>query len=389
MFDPEESVPFSKIPADVVNCEKHKQLARRVARESIVLLKNEGNLLPLDRSELKCVAVVGPTSYNLDVLHGNYTGFSPMMTTPLEGILAALPVGTQVNWARGCDVSGQGHANLVEVDIAVRDADVVIACVGYTPALEGEEAEVMGEVMEGGGDRVRIDLPGRQLELLKKLHAAGKPIVLVLTGGSAIELSWAAENIPAIMMIWYPGEQAGQALADVLFGDHSPAGRLPVTFYRSLGQVPPFEDYNMKGRTYRFMTEAPLYRFGYGLSYTTFAYSNLRLSRNRVKPDQRIEISVNVANSGQRAADEVVQLYVTDEKASVPVPLRHLEGFQRIHLAPGAMQTVTFTLKPEQLACYDDSGRPFVEPGNFTIAVGGGQPDDPASGAIAVDLTVE
>jgi beta-glucosidase len=387
MFDPETSVPWSKLGAEIVNCEKHKQVARQVARESIVLLKNENNLLPL-KKDWKTIAVVGPTAYNLDVLHGNYTGFSPTMTTLLEGILGAVPVGTQVNWAKGCDVSGHGHMNTMEVDWSIRDAEIIIACLGFTPALEGEEAEVMGEVTEGGGDRVRIGLPGRQMELLQLLKKSGKPIVLVLTGGSAIELNWGAENIPAIMMVWYPGEQAGQALADVLFGDHSPAGRLPVTFYKSLEQVPSFDNYDMTGRTYRFMKDTPLYRFGYGLSYTKFTYSNLKLSKVQIGNGESVEVCVDVTNTGQRDSDEVVQLYVSDQQATVPVPLRQLQGFQRIHLRHGQKQTVKFTLTPEQLACYDNAGQPMIEPGKFAIAVGGGQPDDPASGAVTTELTV-
>jgi beta-glucosidase len=380
MFDPEEQVPYSKISPQVVNCEKHKQLARQVARESIVLLKNENNLLPLKRDGYKCIAVVGPTAYNLDVLHGNYSGFSPTMTTLFEGILGAVPVGTQVNWCKGCDVAGQGRMNTMEIEWTIAEAEVIVACVGYTPALEGEEAAMMGEAMEGGGDRVRIGLPGRQLELLQMLRKTGKPIVVVLSGGSPMELNWAQESIPAILMTWYPGEQAGQALADVLFGDHSPAGRLPVTFYKSLEQVPAFEDYNMKGRTYRFMSAEPLYHFGHGLSYTTFNYSNMRLNKGTISPNDSVEVSVDVTNSGERASDEVVQLYVRDREASVPVPLQHLEGFRRIHLKAREKQTVKFTLTPAQLACYDDAGKPFVESGVFEIFIN--------NSAISTDLTV-
>lgn len=388
MFDPPQMVPYADISPQVVNCDRHKRLAREVARQSFVLLKNENRLLPLNK-DLKCLAVVGPSGYNLDVLHGNYTGFSPTMATFLEGLLQAVPVGTQVNWCMGCEHAGQGHINLKELEVAVRDAQVIIAAMGYTPALEGEEAEMMGVVADGGGDRLSIGLPGRQLELLQMLHETGKPIVLVLTGGSAIELNWAAANIPAILMTWYPGEQAGQALADVLFGDYSPSGRLPITFYKSLEQVPPFEDYNMAGRTYRFMQDQPLYHFGYGLSYTKFAYSNLRLSRKTISKNGQVRVSVDVANVGDRAGDEVVQLYVSDVEASVPVPLQHLEGFAKIHLEPGQKRTVHFTLSAEQLAAYDEDGQPFVEPGLFNVSVGGWQPQDPSGGAVTAQLKVE
>ncbi|MEI6219665.1 MAG: glycoside hydrolase family 3 C-terminal domain-containing protein, partial [bacterium] len=266
----------------------------------------------------------------------------------------------------------------------------IIAVMGYTPGLEGEEgATLYEEDAGGGGDRVRIGLPGQQLEVLKKLHSLKKPVILVLTGGSPIELEWAAANIPAIVMSWYPGEQGGHAVADVLFGDHNPAGRLPVTFVKSLDQVPPFNDYNMKGRTYRFMTEEPLYPFGYGLSYTKFAYSNLLLDKTSMSKRSSVRVSVEVENTGQCDGDEVVQLYVSDVKASVPVPIRHLEGVQRIHLNVGEKMTVKFILKSDQLAAYDDNGHPFVEPGDFAISVGGGQPDQKCSGAVTATVTVK
>jgi beta-glucosidase len=384
MFDPPEQVPYSSISPDVVNCAAHRELALKMARESIVLLKNENQLLPL-RRYLKSIAVVGPTAHLLDVLHGNYTGFAPQMTTLLQGILDAVSVGTQVSVAKGCEVGGKTPINKMEIEWTVADCDVIIACLGYTPALEGEEGDAQSE---GGGDRIHIGLPGRQLELLQILHATGKPVVLVLTGGSPIELNWAAGNIPSIVMSWYPGELGGRAVADVIFGDYNPAGRLPVTFVRSLDQVPAFDDYSMAGRTYRFMKDGPLYRFGFGLSYTRFGYSNPRLSAPRIRADQSVDVSVDVTNIGQQPGDEVVQLYIRDDECSVPAPQLHLEGFRRVHLIPGQRQTVTFTIQPRQLAVYDDDGRPLVEPGKFIVSLGGGQPADPASGAVEIELTV-
>jgi len=382
MFDPPERVPYASIPAGVVNCREHQELARQMARESIVLLKNENNLLPLSK-ELGCIAVVGPNACEIRPLLGNYYGYSPRMVTLLEGIVAAVTPGTQVLYAQGCELTGDRPIESVKW---VSQADVIVAALGFSPRLEGEEGEVADS--DGGGDRLHIDLPGRQGELLEALHASGKPVVLVLTGGSPIAVNWAAENVAAILMAWYPGEQGGHAVADVLFGDYSPAGRLPVTFVRSLQQVPPFDDYRMAGRTYRFMEAEPLYRFGYGLSYSTFAYANLRLGRDRIGPGEAVDVSVDVTNTGARIADEVVQLYVTDVQASVPVPLRHLEGFERIQLGPGQTSAVKFVLTSDQLVAYDDKGRPFVEPGDFLVSVGGGQPDDPASGAVVTKLTV-
>ena len=199
-------------------------------------------------------------------------------------------------------------------------------------------------------------------------------MVLVLLNGSAMAVNWAAEHVPAIVEAWYPGEEGGTAIADVLFGDYNPAGRLPVTFYKSVNDLPPFTDYDMEGHTYRYFRGEPLYAFGYGLSYTTFAYRNLRLSATNIAADQSLTVEADVTNTGRVAGDEVVQLYVSDRKASAPTPIRHLEGFTRIHLAPGESKTVRFTLAPRQFSVIDDAGRRVVEPGDFEVSVGGGQP---------------
>jgi beta-glucosidase len=379
MFDPPEQVPFASIPGDVVNCPAHRELALQVARESIVLLKNEDGLLPLNKN-LKSLAVVGPMAYSLEVLHGNYSGLAPRMTTLLEGIIDAVSPATQVSYIEGCTAATQDPLNAAQIKGAVADADVILACLGYTPALEGEEGD-------GNGDRTDIGLPGRQLELLRLLHETGKPVVLILTGGSPIELNWADEHVGAILMCWYPGEAGGHAVADVLFGKYNPAGRLPVTFVKSLEQVPPFDDYRMAGRTYRFMTEAPLYQFGYGLSYTHFVYTNLQLEAVSVLAGQSVEVAVEVINAGGVAGDEVVQLYVNGGPASRP--RLQLAGFERVHLRPGEMKRMWFTLQPDQLAVYDELGKAVIGPGRFAISVGGGQPGFPRGGALTAELIVE
>ncbi|MGC9455578.1 MAG: glycoside hydrolase family 3 C-terminal domain-containing protein, partial [Phycisphaerae bacterium] len=387
MFDPEDRVPYAKIPAEVVECDEHRRLAREAAQKSMVLLKNQDNLLPL-RKDLRKIGVVGPTAYNLRMQHANYYGYSAYMTTILEGILAKATPGTDVVFEQVCSLAGKEPVDEHGIKKAAEDADVVIAVMGFTAELEGEEGLVNTEAQsEGGGDRTRINLPGRQEEALKKLVETDKPVVLVVTSGSPVDLSWAAENCAAIVMAWYPG-QAGDAVADVLFGDVNPAGRLPMTFVKSMDQLPDFEDYAMAGRTYRFMSDEPLYRFGYGLSYTSFEYADVRLSGDKIRPGESVSVTVNVTNTGLVAGEEVVQLYVSDVEASVPVPLRHLEGFRRVYLAPGETKTVGFTLTGEQLSAYDDEGRPFVEAGEFRIAVGGGQPEDPAAGAVTATLTV-
>jgi len=256
---------------------------------------------------------------------------------------------------------------------AASGADVVVAALGLSPAVEGEEMPIEAPGFKGG-DRVDIGLSGPQEELLEQLHKLGKPIVLVLLNGSALAVNWAAENVPAIVEAWYPGQAGGRAVADVLFGDYNPAGRLPVTFYKSVDDLPPFEDYQMEGRTYRYFRGDPLYPFGYGLSYTTFAYSNLKLSAKAIARDETITISANVQNTGDRAGDEVIQLYVSNLTASVPTPIRQLAGFERVHLEPGQKETVAFTVTSHQLSVIDDEGQRVVEPGEFQVAIGGRQP---------------
>jgi beta-glucosidase len=386
MFDPPAKVPHAKIKPSVVNCAAHRKLARQMARESLVLLKNNG-LLPL-RKDLRHIFVTGPNSMDVGVLLGNYNGYAPRMPTIMEAISGRVGPGTQVQWWKGCALSGEAPINTGPLGWLTSyspPVEVIVAVLGYTADLEGEEGATEGG---GAGDRVQYGLPGRQQELLERLASLGKPIALVVTGGSPIDLAWAQQHCDAILMAWYPGEAGAAAVADALFGDYNPAGRLPVTFPKSYEQLPAFDDYDMRGRTYRFMDAEPLYRFGFGLSYTSFRYSGLKLSRKIIRPDQSLTVSVTVTNTGRRGGDEVVQLYVRDLKASVPVPRLRLEGFRRLHLRPGRRTTVRFRLQPRQLACYDDEGRPFVEPGAFVISVGGGQPDDPRSGAVQTRLTV-
>jgi beta-glucosidase len=306
---------------------------------------------------------MGPNADNDVALYANYSGFSPEMVTPLDGIYSKLSVGGAAIYREGCHLYRDDALGDRAVGPIREKTDAVIAVLGNTTELEGEEGGVA--LSDGGGDRVNIGLPGRQLELLKRIHEKGKPVVLVLLSGSAIDLAEVEPYADAIIYGWYPGEQGGNAIADVIFGDYNPAGRLPVTFVKSMDQLPDFKDYNMKGRTYRFMDEEPLYRFGYGLSYTEFEYSNLSTDASGytlqdADAGKVVKVSVDVKNIGDRDGDEVVQLYLSDVDASVPVPVRHLEGFRRIHLKAGEVQTVAFDLKPEQLVCYDYIGSPFV-----------------------------
>ena len=253
-----------------------------------------------------------------------------------------------------------------------KQADAVVMVMGISPTIEGEEMDVSLDGFRGG-DRTSIALPKPQSDLIKEIKALGKPVVLVLMGGSALAVNWEDENIPAILESWYPGQEGGNAIADVLFGDYNPGGRLPVTFYKSVDQLPPFDDYKMDGRTYRYFKGDPLYPFGHGLSYTTFAYSNLRVKKSIIA-GANLSVGVDVQNTGSTSGDEVVQLYITDQAASVPVAVRSLAGVERVNLKPGEKRTINFTLTPRQMSVIYDNGKRMVEPGEFVISAGGKQP---------------
>jgi len=515
MFDPDKLVLFNKIPYDVNNCPEHRQLSVESAHESMVLLKNENNTLPLSQN-LKTIAVIGPNANKPEVMYGNYNGFPSKSVTPLEGIKNKVSPQIQVLYAQGCSyhtdyteketiplqylnsegkpgltgeyfnnpdlegtpflvrkdsiidftwfnespVHGMVHENysirwygnllapktgkydlyitgddgfrlfiddemLIDVwdqegwktevvsvefeagstysieidyyqhnwlarialewgipvenmeqqalDIA-KQSDIVVFVGGLSPQLEGEEMEVDLSGFQGG-DRVSIDLPEVQVEMMKKLHALGKPVILVLINGSALAVNWADENLPVILEAWYPGQEGGTAIADVLFGNYNPGGRLPVTFYKSIDQLPPFEDYNMKGRTYRFFEGDPLYEFGYGLSFTTFKYSNLKVPECALT-NETVTIKVDVENTGDYSGDEVVQLYIKHQGSQIPVPVHALQGFRRIHLDKNEKKTIAFILTPKQLSVINDNNERIVLPENIQIFVGGQQPDE-------------
>ena len=512
MFDPPELVPYAKIPFSVNDSAAHRQLALEAARESIVLLKNENNTLPL-RKDLKSIAVIGPNADDVQVLLGNYNGQPSRATTPLAGIrqhvskktrvlyalgtslteISAIPIpasalrgpngesglkaeffsnkmlegapvvtrldrevnfdwgmsnpapgipsddfsarwtgklvanktgkyrfgaiaddGVRVyldgkliaeDWSEHAPATVTGEVTLeagrsydikmeyyeskigavaklvwqppvvqtaapyAEAVDAARQADTVVLVLGISSRLEGEEMNVR-EPGFLGGDRVDIKLPARQQSLLEAVAQTGKPLVVVLMSGSALAVNWANEHAAAIVQAWYPGEEGGTAVADTLFGDYNPAGRLPVTFYKSVDQLPPFENYHMDGRTYRFFKGEPLYPFGHGLSYTRFKYSDLNISTAA----EKVTVSATVENAGTRAGEEVVQLYLTDEAASVRVPIRSLAGVERVYLKAGERRVIRFMIEPRQLAVITDDGRTVVEPGEFKVTIGGKQP---------------
>ncbi len=375
MFDPSENVPYAHIPLEVNDSRLHQSLALEMARESMVLLKNDGLILPLDK-ELKSIGVIGPHADWDEVLWGNYNGTPSKTVTPLEGIRAAVSLATKVTYAQGCGVTSRDTSGFDEaVELALK-SDVVVMVLGLSQAVEGEEGQEEG--VEKGekstGDRIGLDLPGVQEDLLKAIHETGVPIVLVLINGSAISINWADEHVDAILEAWYPGQAGGTAIADILFGDYNPAGRLPVTFYKSLDQLPPFRDYTMTGRTYRYMTDEPLYPFGHGLSYTQFEYSNLEITPEQIGANEIVDIYVDVTNVGSLAGDEVVQLYIRDPQSSVARPLQELKGFTRIILQPGQIQTVHFQLAVSQMSFFEN-GTHWLEPGKIEVMVGASSAD--------------
>jgi beta-glucosidase len=383
MFDPPARVAHAAIPYEINDSDAHRALARETAAASMVLLKNAGDLLPL-RRDLRSVAVIGPNADDREVLLGNYFGEPSRHVTPLEAIRAAVSPATKVWYAQGCKRLGKTTdglnraGNLSEAVSVASRADAVVLCLGLAPDIEGEQGDAGNS--EAAGDKADLGLTGLQQALLEQIVALGKPTVLAVLAGSPLDLAWAHDNaaVGAILQVWYPGAEGGAALADLLFGATSPAGRLPVTFPRRAADLPPIADYRMQGRTYRYLEVPPLYPFGYGLSYTRFAYRELTVSASSasVSADLRVTVGVTVENVGARAGDEVVQLYVTDRAASCRVPHRDLRGFRRLHLAPGKSQRIELGLSARDLSLIDEAGRRRLEPGAFTISVGGSQPDE-------------
>lgn len=517
MFDPDEMNPYAQIPYSVVDSEKHKQLALELARKSMVLLKNENQLLPLGK-DLKTIAVIGPNAIDEEVLLANYNGHPSKSITPLEGIIKKVGDNTNVLYARGCDVApglpfltpvpgnvmftdetlqqkgfkaeffdtisfdvqpvasridetidfnwwegapvnelpddqfgvrwtgfivpetsgdfylgGDGMqgftiylndelivqhfsrdmnlkkykkvnlkagipykvkieyvntertaimrfiwappvTNLEKEAIAIaQKSDVVLMFMGLSPRLEGEEMPVSVEGFHGG-DRQMLDLPASQVNLIKKIRKLNKPIVLVLLNGSAVSIPWEKENIPAILEAWYPGQAAGTAIADILFGDFNPSGRLPVTFYKSVNDLPPFDAYDMKGRTYRYFEGEPLFEFGYGLSYTTFHYTEIQSNSTEITFNKPAKVSVEVSNTGLVQGEEVVQLYIQYPKSNLTRPIKDLKGIERIDLHAGESKFVTFELDYKLLSYLTPEGEE-TEPGTYTILIGSSSAD--------------
>ena len=377
MFDPAEDVPFYKISNDIVDCAEFRGLAREAAGKSAVLLENKEDILPLE-NKYKTIAVIGPNADSKDVLLGNYSGTPSKYTTLLRGMQEeAKKRGIEVIYAEGCDLYKKEYKSLCETDlipeavIAARKSDIAVLCLGLSPVLEGEEGE------EGAVqcDRDDLGLPGRQAELVRAVAREGKPVILILCNGSPLSIPKEEPLADAILEVWYPGEEGGSAVADILFGNYNPSGRLPVTVVKGTEDLPPFDSYDMQGRTYRFLEKEPMYPFGYGLSYTRFEYRPVDLPET-IPAGKDIQFDVSVKNTGKCSGETVLQVYIQDEEASVKVPKHQLVFFKRVMAETGEEKKVTVCIRARDLAVVRQNGTCVLEPGRFKIYIGGSQPDE-------------
>jgi beta-glucosidase len=390
LFDPPASVPYAQIPISENDTPEHTQLSLRTARESMVLLKNDG-LLPLQREKIKRIVVIGSNAISVPMLLGNYNGTPSHPVTVLDGIKTVAGNGIEVVFEPGCPLALlHGAANesngtaLSNAIAAAKGADVVIYVGGLSPTLEGEEMTVNYEGFSGG-DRTRIELPAPQTELLKALHATGKPVVFVNCSGSAVAMPWEAKNIPAILQAWYAGEAGGRAVAEVLFGDTNPGGRLPVTFYSATEDLPAFEDYSMANRTYRYFHGTPEFAFGHGLSFTRFDYGKPRLDSTKVPANGTLKLSFTLKNTGSRDGDEVAQVYFRHKDSKQPVAKEALCGFVRAHLARNATTNIVLQIPLQRFRSWNTPEKHYkVEPGNYEVLVGAASDDIRARLPLAV-----
>jgi beta-glucosidase len=358
---------------------------KEVALESLVLLRNQNNILPLDK-KIKKLAVIGALANSKEDPLGGWDGQSnpDNVVTVLDGIKNKLGSATEVDYVEGCKVVGEDKSGFQSAVKAVNGADAAIVVVGELRSMTGEASS-----------RASLDLPGVQEDMVKELYKTGKPIIVVLMNGRPLSIPWLQNNVAAILETWFAGIQAGNAIADVLFGDYNPNGKLPVTFPRFVGQVPIYYNHKNTGRPhnpgdhftsyYMDLDNTPLYPFGYGLSYSAFEYSNPVLSKSQVKKDESFDVAVDVKNIGQREGTETVQLYIRDLVGSVTRPVKELKDFEKISLKPGETKHVVFTITPEKLKFYDINMNYVVEPGDFKVFVGTNSADTKEASFTVVD----
>lgn len=392
LFDGSE---YDEIPYEAVECKEHLQEALLAAKKSCVLLKNDG-ILPLDRSKLKTIGVVGPNANSRMALIGNYHGTASRYTTILEGIQDAAGEAVRVLYSEGCHLYKDKVENLAwnqdrisEAVITAEHSDVVIVCVGLDETLEGEEGDAGNA--DASGDKKDLHLPKVQEELIEAVAATGKPVLVILSAGSAIDLSYAQEHCNGILLAWYPGAQGGKAVADLLFGETSPSGKLPITFYRDLEGMPEFTDYSMKNRTYRYMEQEALYPFGYGLTYGDTVVTEAKIT-NKVTAESDIELEVTAENRGTMDTEDVIQIYIKDLESPNAVRNHSLCGFKRVWLAAGEKQTWKFTISNRAMQAVDEQGERHVESKAFRLFAGMTQPDsrsEELTGKKAIELEIK
>lgn len=362
-FDVSSDHPYFKIPETVINSETHRKLALETATKSMVLLSNKGNVLPL-RKDLNNVFVTGPNAADHQVLLANYNGHAPNLVTFLEGIVGKVSAATAIQYMQGCAMA---RDTALQDPWHARDADATIVVLGLSTLMEGENGDA--HLSEDQGDRLGLDLPANQLAYLKKIRSkTDKPIIAIITGGSPINTAPVEAIADAVLLAWYPGEQGGNAAADIIFGDANPSGRLPLTFYHSVHDLPAYTDYSMQGRTYRYFKGDVIHPFGFGLSYTSFRYDSLRITPSALKS---FDVRFTITNTGSVAGEEVAQVYLSRQKAASTEPVRQLKKFQRVLLAPGETREVRLTLNAADFEYWDSvKQQPVIYPGTYQIQVG-------------------
>lgn len=376
MFDPADKVPYSAIPYSILESPAHQDQALKMARQSMVLLRNERNVLPLNPKQVKKIALLGPNADNGDTQLGNYNGFPSQNVTILKA-LQAMP-GVEVVYDKATDFASslKDGGTVDQILGKIKGADLIIFAGGISARLEGEEGDAGNDNIEGfeSGDRTIIELPRVQTEMMKHLKKTGVPVVFVSMSGSAMAFPWEAQNVDAIIQAWYGGQATGTAVTDLIFGRFNPSGRLPVTFYKSTADLPAFEDYSMANRTYRYFGGQVLYPFGYGLSFNNYRYTNLSMPMEVVIGDS-LTVSVTVHNRGKRSGEEVVQIYTSHRETAPETPICALKGVQRVSLEPGQKKTVAFKVSPQELGYVDQAGIWAECPGKVRIFVGGRTPN--------------
>ncbi|WP_152286488.1 glycoside hydrolase family 3 C-terminal domain-containing protein [Flavicella marina] len=367
--------PYTAIGPEHIHSEKHIQLAREAAQKSIVLLKNKNNILPLPK-DIKVPYVTGPFANSSDVLMGNYYGVSPNLVTVLEGIADAVSLGTSLNYRSGALPFQKNLNPLNYAPVVVGMSDATICVAGISADMEGEEVDAIAS--NSKGDRVNLKLPQNQIDYIKTMieKKKDKPLILVIASGSAVSLEGIEEGCDAILQMWYPGEQGGNAVADILFGDVSPSGHLPITFPKNVAQLPAFDDYSMKERTYKYMTQEPMFPFGFGLTYSKIEFSELKLTSDVLRKKDNLEVSVLIKNTGNYDIEEVVQLYISPNKNEENLPLTSLKSFERISINKGESKNISFTLKPDDLKVVNEKGKKVWRKGLYTITVGNSSPSE-------------